>query len=663
MAAIETSMTTTSATTGSGTTTTSGGGTDETPTSPSELFHEYNACKDEGYGGAESLLQSALSSLAAQQDLFEVWKSETGDEEVSDWMWQSIRNPAPATDREGLPATDKFVPHTIEYEWWMGTQLIARILPELSSFEIHAVATQSSVFTEGSQSHWMLCLILCVYALRQCPSPLEQRWKRWQSLTCETIRLFQNYGMEMEFHAVPVWIQHIVPACQHVKRQLPPEALHMALLSGLVGTTSMLVTKECESSKQVQTASLSRAVQLLKTVRNIVAIGGEAEEWIWSNPWRSTCEPFVGEQSQEVDEDVVFENSKYDITWWNRIAHCHEKVAGMDTSWDETGISLLALMAFDDRPLTFTPTFTWDTWFPHVAILFKAANEYAFLEGLPFLLLEKLFRVVPEKSLPTVSSASKKVEAPYETFQLLSNRIMLKSQKKGAKKKSKKELELETKTRSERIAALMKSLLSRYPAVNQIKIVRKLVHDCPHPGLQAKFMDLLRPVIFEEECAEALWSYIGSFVKDLLSHVDEGKNELFNSSDLIEKVEIYVGAITMIQLWCMVKGRLPKKIKGTPLGKFYKILKKSIATWMTDEHAMPPDDYYRLYLLEGALEQLMRILKEAKEKRKQGGNEDGSLNDSYDTLGAPESSQSSNNDEETTTKEEEAVVGDADIFS
>jgi hypothetical protein len=216
----------------------------------------------------------------------------------------------------------------------------------------------------------------------------------------------------------------------------------------------------------------------------------------------------------------------------------------------------------------------------------------------------------------------------------------------------------------------MKSLLSRYPVINQIKIVRKIVHDCPHPGLQAKFMDLLRPIIFNEECADAFWSYIGSFIKDLLSHVDEGKRELLKLTDLINKVEIYVGAITIIQLWCMVKGKLPKKIKGSQLGKFYKVLKRSIASWMSDPNTMPPDEYYRLYLLEGALQQVVQILNAARQKRRQAGVDDGSLSSSsaaWDALetNPADSSKGKGEDEEGETPAQgvATIVGDADIFS
>jgi hypothetical protein len=585
-----------------------------------------------------------------------VWEVEQSTGDLSNWISSAIQSSA-EKDEHGIPVTEDYETGTIVYEWWMGMQLIGVLLPNLSAFEIHHVASQSSVLAGGSHSHWILCTILCSIALKKCPAPLEKQWKRWQSLVCETIRLFQNHEMELGSSAVPLWTEQVLPACQHVLSQLPSEALHTALLSGLVGTASTIIVEECRRTANFEAGELHyRGTQLLKAVRNVAEQPQqEVEEWIFSSPWRSRTT-----FDDLEDEDVIFEKYKDDVAWWSIQANRHEKVAGMDTIWNETGIAILAVMAFDDRPTTLTPAFVWSTWFPHVSILLKASHRYLFLENLPTILLEKLFEIVPEKSLPTVHSASSDVSAPYEAFQLLSSRMMPKLNKKHGKT-TKREVELDSKTQSEFIVGLMKSLLRRYQLVNQIKIVRKLVHDCPHPGLQAKFLDLLRPVIFEEECFEPLWSYIGSFFRDLLCHVEDDKDELVNTSDLIDKVELYVGAITMVQLWCLVKGKLPKKIKGGSMGKFYKLLKKSIASWLTDERNMPPDDYYRLYLLEGALQQLIHTLDAARQKRKQKVEGLSSSSEEGQEVSEPTTTEGSVHDAKDQTND--VVVGDVDIFS
>jgi hypothetical protein len=370
---------------------------------------------------------------------------------------------------------------------------------------------------------------------------------------------------------------------------------------------------------------------------------GHTEMWVWLNPWR--IHSSLQNQEERCD-GVEFLQNQNNIVWWNQSAYRHERVAGMDTCWDELGISLLALMSFDNRPMVFTPAYTWKAWFPHVSILLKSTGDHPFLEYLPLSLLTNLFQIVPEKSLPAVSSTSAKPDAPYETFQLLSNRLVI--QKRDRDRVS-KDQELESKARSERIVVLMKSLLARYQSVNQVKIIRKLVHDCPHPVLQAKFIDLLRPVIFDEEASDALWTYINSFVKDLVSHGDKDSDTLVNVDDLVQKVEIYVGAITMIQLWCMVKGKLPKRIKGHSLGSFYKILTKMLESWLND--SVPPDDYYRLYLLEGALQQVIRIREAARRSKSSAS----SLTDaSLSSLGP---------DSPASTEAPGAIVGEEGIFA
>ena len=219
---------------------------------------------------------------------------------------------------------------------------------------------------------------------------------------------------------------------------------------------------------------------------------------------------------------------------------------------------------------------------------------------------------------------------------------------------------LESDLDTKRIVELMKSLLDRYQPVNQVKIIRKLVHDCPHPGLKAKFMDLLRSVIFEPSAADALWTYIGSFIKDMLEHVDSEVGSLIHVERLVQKVELYVGAVTMIQLWCLVRLRLPRKIRGQPLGDFYKILTTTLGRWLTGAMSMPPDDYYRLYLLEGALQQVMRILDDAR-KRKNCDMESESLLQptpaddmaSGNSLASPDMPHSP----------QQVIVGQADIFA
>lgn len=571
-------------------------------TLPSELFARYS-------GGLESfnheeIIQNTLSALAAQSDLIGSWPVDE-IEEMPIWMWKTLV--ASENSEKGTQESQQEAP---KYEWWMGLRLIRSLLAETAPFQLHAVASQSIVFTDGSQAHWILCLFLCVYALRQCPRPIQKRWRRWQSLICETIRMFQNYGVELGRLSVPIWVRDMIPACLLAKEQLPSEAYHMAILSSLIGTTSGLVSRECQryqNEKDVMNKVLANVPELLGTIQTIVdgASQGYTVTWVFLNPWRLHASQYCMEETS--DDEVDFLEHQDDISWWSQCAYRHERVAEMDTRWNDLGISLLALVYFDNRPMVYTPNYTWKVWFPHVSILFKTTGAYSSLEHLPLVLLNSLFGIVPSQSLPTISSSSTKPDAPFETFQLLSNRLL---PRQANDTTLSKEQELESSMRSQRIVTLLKSLLTRYQPINQVNIIKKLVHDCPHPGLQAKFLDLLRPVLFDEEAHDVFWTYLNSFVRKLMGHLDSAKGCLVGVDDLVQEVEIYVGAITMIQLWGMVKGKLPKRIKGPCLGSFHETLKTMLGSWTTDSHSTPPDNYYRLFLLEAALEQIVQMVED-----------------------------------------------------
>ena len=633
---------------------------------PSSMYHAFLATsstdtkqtdptRDGDHG--EALLQQVLSALAAQKDLGRFKKGKL--DAIPSWLWKTLTDDDHETQLQ-VPQSEK-----PEYEWYMGIRLIHNLLPTMSPLDVHAVANQTIVFTEGSLTHGSLCLLLCVYALRQCSITPNTRWKRWQSLVAETIRLYQNYGLDLVPFAVPLWVDHLVPACSYVIRQLPSnESYQVAFLASLVGTTSTMVVRECrrpEKEGDVTYSVLSHVMQLLQLTRQIVQHDdghGYSDTWVWLHPWRVYSEQrYHPHSSAEEDKNVEVEflQRKQDIAWWTERAYRHERVAGMDTSWDAFGIALMALVAFDDRPLVLAPSHVWMTWFPHVLQLFESTSDLSSLQHLPLSLLDNLLRVIPPHSLPAVHTKSTTPDSPFETFQQLSNRILVQPRKEGSEDPSPHKhhqhrrtagLELDSQKNSERIVGLMKTLLSRYEPVNQVKIIRKLVHDCPHPGLQAKFMDLSRAVLFEPSAADAFWSYINTFVKEMTSHIDrnpiddkmgdddesacpqrenevpkcivkdEGGPYFINVDDLVQKVEIYVGAVTMIQLWCLVKSKLPQKISHQSLIEFHDVLKGMLDRWMTDSMSMPPDDYYRLYLLEGALQQVVQILDEARKGEK-----------------------------------------------
>ena len=645
--------------------------------SPSELYSKFigrkgeDSFKEEGQD-AESMLQNMLSCLASRTDLTISWKKGP-KQDIPKWIWKALtlEDDSSAGARPAIAA-----PTSEYYEWWMGIRFIKHFASQISAFELHSVVNDSIIFADGSLSHSALCLLLCVNALKQCPCPISKRIKRWQSLVFETIRLYQNYGIEeLDTLALSLWIGYIVPATLHVIENLPSKDKNvnrLAMCSGLIGTSTHLAKRECELPETLKHIATSTILQdhlqdLLEVVRLILSKFEHSEIWVWTSPWRKFSLPSQSEM-EERNEDIEYIQNKDKIEWWSRHVHRHESVAGMDTSWDELGVSLMAILSFENRPMILSSKYVWKVWFPHVSILLTSigdsGGDLSFLDPLPIYLLDHLVKVTPEHSLPAVGSYSKKVDAPFETFQLLSNQILSQaaaSNREDSASKSKEEETL-SRARSERMVGLMKGLLTRYQPINQVKIVRKLVHDCPHPGLQAKFIDLLRPVIFSEEASDALWTYIRSFVKDLLEHHDEEQRTLLEIDDLVEKVEIYVGAITMIQLYVMVKGKVPKKISSPkPLRRFYKTLHQMLQDWLDNANqSLGPDNYYRLYLLEGALQQVMENLDSNKSSETVGSGEMNDDSQEHEQSAAP--TVATSNPVRNQKIDPAPIVGDADIF-
>ena len=570
-------------------------------TLPSELWKQVSA--PDSSLDAESVVQRILSALAFQEEVSSETKKHN-ELDIPRWLWKNMASEIEDADPE--PTSE-----SANYEWWMAARVLHKVLPQLSPFDIHTVASDSIIFTDGSPSHCCLCILLCAYSLRRCEPPnLEVRWKRWQSIVCETIRMFQHYGIELEAATIPLYMDYVAPSCTHVIQKLPEEAFHSALLSGLIATVTTIVKRECREQEKSQSKAnlLAHVLQLMELSRSILDAFGDDERLILLHPWREFHETASG---QEKNSKLEYMQRHTELAWWSVNAYRHEKVAGMETLWDPLGVSVLALVAFESRSLVWSTDFIWKMWFPHVLSLFKGTEKVPHLQHVPIILLDNLLQVIPEKSLPESHTSRIKADSPLETFQQLSNRILARPREEEEDTAMDSEME-ESVLSTNRIVGLMKELLSKYQPTNQVKLIRQLVHDCPHHGLQAKFMDLLRAVIFEPTAADALWTYVGSFVKDLTAHIDKNQEELIHVETLVQKVEVYVGAVTMIQLWCMVKGKVPPRVRKHSLKDFFKVLKVMMERWMTDSMSVPPDDYYRLYLLEGALEQVIRILDENK---------------------------------------------------
>eukprot|EP00980_Cylindrotheca_fusiformis_P008783 scaffold1869_cov122-Cylindrotheca_fusiformis.AAC.45 len=575
------------------------------------------------------MLQNVLSALAEHDE--NDGDSINPDDECPRLVQCFMTNP-----EEPMPENQPIV-----VEWWWGIQLIHILIPKLTPFQIHSTANESMVFSGGSKAHYTVCLLLCAKALEQCPTssssaaPLK-RWKRWNSVICETIRNFQScfpVGNPM------LWANHMVPACLHAIAQLPihnnsneTDNHHVAvlLLSAMIGTTTHQATYlpiQQQPNDPIPKELSTTLTSILNSSVTLAMVDTYDEVWVWRHPWR-VYEQELQENHRDDDEDenddddesssAAQHHQHQDPTWWATKANCNDNDAGMDTSWMDLGLSVLAFANLDQRPQILSLVEIWKIWFPHITTVLRCDPDDGPLE-----LVEALLDVVPPRTISsfhrrrTNHQSSKRPDSPLETFQLLSNRILGPPQTNMVSMEETQKI----RQRSDRIIRLMKALLNRYIPVQQIEIVQQLMMDCPHPGLQAKFLDFLRPFVLssepENETAElSFWEYIASFIealpRDYLKQQgDKAATALVQVDDLIDNVEIHVGAITMVQLFVLAKHRLPLAIERVEasMRSFHQVLETTIQTWTKHSSGLTFSDHlYRINLLEASLQNVLRLL-------------------------------------------------------
>eukprot|EP00536_Pseudo-nitzschia_multiseries_P009883 jgi/Psemu1/306890/fgenesh1_kg.287_\ len=277
------------------------------------------------------------------------------------------------------------------------------------------------------------------------------------------------------------------------------------------------------------------------------------------------------------------------------------------------------MKAFQQRPMVYHPNFVWRVWLPHAIVLLEKSDECpTVLERSTSLFLESLVRMVPKSSLEARQFVCGNPDTPVELFLALSNRLVSRIQKdhKGDEEtdEGKEETnispdeEAEFKMRSKRTVSLTKALLSRFTTVCQVQIVTKLVKECSIPGLQARFLDLLRPAILipDHQAEKLIWELLVAILDDLFKkYWDKNEQNLVDINNLISRdVEMSVGAITMIQMWSMVEGKkIPVNggVISNDLRGFQAALKKLLRRWSEDS-SLAPQLHYRLFLLDNAID-------------------------------------------------------------
>lgn len=291
--------------------------------------------------------------------------------------------------------------------WLVGSLLVGTLVNRLSPFDVHLSASQALIFSEETNTDFpAFCLLLCSWSLRQYPMK-PMRWKRWQSMLCSTVRFFQEYHNPS--WEIPLWIHYLLPSFECVN--LPPEALHLGIAAGLVGTTLELIANHPTGDDETLQCRL--AIENLMSTQSLE---------ILSHPWKV----YSFRKSYD-EEDDSFELHKTEWAWWTECANCHDSVSCMATSWSAKGLAWLACNLWKKSSSVAAPSVErWNAYFPHVPnLLVEAELSHDGLE-----LLQHLLSILPPRSLVEWKAVPTN---PIGTIQLLCNHLVLASQQQRRK--------------------------------------------------------------------------------------------------------------------------------------------------------------------------------------------------------------------------------------
>jgi hypothetical protein len=484
--------------------------------------------------------------------------------------------------------------------------------------------------------------------------------------------------------SLPLWVDFILPTCQPLWLYFPdsiapPSSVFVEAIS--VSVVSHLALHQFTSAALGVTDNLQLGMLYQSLQQLSITL-----DRIWCHPWR------VATHQKHLDQQP--EHPRHDsLDWWSlerttqRQSSYHEEedddstsiaaddYENLDTSWNELGIAMLAYNAWYDpgRPAVYGATFEWRLWFPHVGVLMNPEHHSSnnmtlkctaigtswLRDMLPMLpnhglILSTSFSLfdlptqtqyVSKSSSTNSKSRTLPPDNPVGTFQLLLNAIVSTATTSTSQSELPATIELFN---------ICKALLSKYRPCYQLDILfDHLLPTCPHPGLRSKLLDMLRPLLvllFESDNSDGdrLWTRLVAIIAEIgkyyKPHSYNGSEQedarLLDVEDLIDQVEYFVSACTMVQLgWNMMlnhgiqpgkrtedgltsrahprsialtrnNGNGPSLDTPLTLVQFQKALQAQLERWndgATSASQTAPEQFFRLHLLENLLQQLLDL--------------------------------------------------------
>jgi hypothetical protein len=536
---------------------------------------------------AETGLIETLSALASLDN--------RNDEDQSPQLQDTWNTLLSWSDEDDIPT----VVSTCTCVWKKATVLTATLIHNqtLTPFDVHLHASQALLFLDNNNDKSFVStfyILLCSWSLRQFPTIPVKRYKRWQSILCETVRLFQELSCDDDTTnttctsctctCILLWTDIVLPSCLHVKEQLPKEgAYHIGISVALIGTTLMLIEQGCHPV--LRRALNDLCIKVSITIEDIL-----------HHPWTVFYQQPLPSTNDD-DSPILHSNS---LAWWTECAKCHDAVSSMDTSWSSLGI---ALLAYDYCVSTIehsdnSATTAWDLLFPHHVNTLLLADEQQYQQkGLQ--LLQKLLLLSSDKDLLVEwqNDTNPTKNDPMGTLQLLSNHLIQAASQHDNKQTT-------------HISNLMQRLVSRYVPNSQLEIVKVLVQQCPYSGLESKLLDLLRPLIVAGTDAPSLWKYLDeTYLQPLSMHyVHQGR--LQHVEQLLNEAELYVSAVNMVHLHLLLhkNGMPPISSTVVTLDPVLQALKRVVVDDDWGDGEEPPRGFHRIFLLHSTLAEVVKLL-------------------------------------------------------
>lgn len=616
----------------------------------------------------DDLLQRVLSILAELPDI-----------SVNDLQMRHLPN---ATDDDETKASDdttlvlNFLQDTAtvlnnpersfpstEYSFYPASEiwakcliLVSNIANNTSATALHATAMSSYYFSdsspEGNSDGYsifrMLCILLSCRALQNllsleaCPS-----WKRSQSLLFETLRLydqFQKCQIHQRLFTVELWCEHVMPATAAWHRYLwqryhcrpePQWQWYMAYESVGVAVTSHLMVQWQPQYFHADRYK-SSLTSLSMSLYQLVLI--DQYDWLCDHAWRAYIEQhdhlLIASYKKAIQNGIEPTTSQA-LTYFTTDFDSDEDedenrrdfLCGISSTWSDLGVALIVSTLWDIRPKVWTIAYQWRLFFPHVNVLLLAEvmNEEEEIESLEFLrlrasiilhgycLLQQLLSQTTTWSL-SIAEDEDSPDHPFRTCQLLLNHMMEASNSNSRN--------MQHLPNAVRIYQILKQLLTRYRPVDQVETIKRLVENCPYPGLKPKLVDLLRIMVEWKNARDAeskVWRFVEQqFLLPIENLLRGWSTRDFMTSavlgTLIDETEYFAAHLGLIHVWIICRRNIPSDLNACRIqvmgihSNLQGLLTQHVSS--KNSQSSSSEELNRLELLENSLQRTLDVMHE-----------------------------------------------------